>query len=108
MELLFGFGTLASLDITFLTLYNLVEGLEVNRPDRTGWRHHVHPIAEGVVYLAVLMDVFARCIRGWHLGRSLKQELTITALRRPIEGDSRRSTIPTRGCSMRRRPTSRC
>jgi transposase InsO family protein len=37
------------------------------------------------VYLAVLMDVFTRSIRGWHLGRSLEQELTITALRRAFE-----------------------
>jgi putative transposase len=37
------------------------------------------------VYLAVLMDVFTRGIRGWHLGRSLEQELTITALRRAFE-----------------------
>ena len=87
MELLFGFGTLASLDITFLTLYNLVEGLEVNRPDQV-WVADITYIRlrKEFVYLAVLMDVFARCIRGWHLGRSLKQELTITALRRAFEG----------------------
>src|SRR5205814_7537857 len=29
--------------------------------------------------------VFTRGIRGWHLGRSLEQELTITALRRAFE-----------------------
>ena len=37
------------------------------------------------VDLAVLRDVFTRCIRGWHLGRSLEQELTVTALRRAFE-----------------------
>jgi putative transposase len=26
------------------------------------------------------MDVFTRCIRGWHLGRSLDQSLTLRAL----------------------------
>ena len=31
------------------------------------------------------MDVFTRRIRGWHLGRSLEQELTITALSRAFE-----------------------
>ena len=31
------------------------------------------------------MDVFTRCIRGWHLGRSLEQELTLTALGRAYE-----------------------
>jgi transposase InsO family protein len=34
------------------------------------------------VHLAVLMDVFTRCIRGWHPGRGLEQEPTITALSR--------------------------
>ena len=33
----------------------------------------------------MLMDVFTRCIRGWHLGRSLEQELTLTALERAFE-----------------------
>ena len=28
----------------------------------------------------MLLDVFTRCIRGWHLGRSLGQELTLSAL----------------------------
>src|SRR5713226_10777080 len=32
------------------------------------------------LYLSVLMDVFTRCIRGWHLGRSLDQSLTFRAL----------------------------
>lgn len=32
------------------------------------------------VYLAVLMDGLPRCIRGWHLGRSLDQSLTLRAL----------------------------
>ena len=30
--------------------------------------------------LAVIMDVLTRCIRGWHLGRSLDHTLTLTAL----------------------------
>lgn len=36
------------------------------------------------VYLAVIMDVFTRCVRGWHLSRSLDRELTLTALRRAL------------------------
>ena len=32
------------------------------------------------VYLAVLMDVFTRSIRGWHLARTMDQSLTLTAL----------------------------
>jgi putative transposase len=33
----------------------------------------------------VLRDVLTRCIRGWHLSRSLEQELTLVALRRAFE-----------------------
>jgi putative transposase len=36
------------------------------------------------VYLAVMMDVFTRCIRGWNLGRSLSQELTLVALEQAL------------------------
>lgn len=37
------------------------------------------------VYLAVLMDVFTRGIRGWHLARSLDQSLTLHALEQTLE-----------------------
>lgn len=37
------------------------------------------------VYLAVLMDVFTRSIRGWHLSRSMEVSLTVTALKRGLE-----------------------
>ena len=36
------------------------------------------------VYLAVVMDVFTRAVRGWHLSRSLDRHLTLTALRRAL------------------------
>jgi putative transposase len=36
------------------------------------------------VYLAVIMDVYTRSIRGWHLGRGLDQTLTLTALHRAM------------------------
>jgi transposase InsO family protein len=62
---------------------NLVEGLEVTRPEQV-WVADITYIRlrKEFVYLAVLMDVFTRCIRGWHLGRGLDQELTLVALRR--------------------------
>lgn len=65
---------------------NLVEGLEVTRPDEV-WAADITYIRlrKEFVYLAVLMDVFTRCIRGWHLGRGLDQELTLVALRRAYE-----------------------
>ncbi|MGZ3434099.1 MAG: IS3 family transposase [Isosphaeraceae bacterium] len=67
---------------------NLVEGLEVNRPDQV-WVADITYVRlrKEYVYLAVIMDVFTRGIRGWHLGRSLEQELTITALRRAFDAD---------------------
>jgi transposase InsO family protein len=37
------------------------------------------------VYLAVIMDVFTRAIRGWHLSRSLDRHLTLTTLRRALK-----------------------
>jgi transposase InsO family protein len=62
---------------------NLVERLKVTRPDQV-WVADITYIRlrNEFVYLAVLMDVHTRCIRGWHLGRGLDQELTIVALRR--------------------------
>jgi len=73
-------------DHAFPRYPNLVESLEVKRPDQV-WVADITYIRlrKEFVYLAVLMDVFTRCIRGWHLGRSLEQELTITALRRAFE-----------------------
>jgi putative transposase len=65
---------------------NLVEGPEVERPEQV-WVSDITYIRlrKEFVYLAVVMDVFTRGIRGWHLGRSREQELTITALRRAFE-----------------------
>lgn len=60
---------------------NLVEGLQITAPDEVwvGDITYVH-LADSFVYLAVLMDVFTRMIRGWELGRSLDQGLTLMAL----------------------------
>jgi transposase InsO family protein len=41
-------------------------------------------LAHDFVYLAVIMDVFTRGVRGWHLSRLLDRELTLTALRRAL------------------------
>lgn len=64
---------------------NLVQGLEVVRPDQA-WVGDITYVRlhREFVYLAVLLDVFTRCIRGWYLGRSLSQELTLTALQRAL------------------------
>jgi len=62
---------------------NVVQDLTVVRPDQV-WVADITYIRlrSEYVYLAVIMDVFTRSIRGWHLGRGLDQDLTLTALQR--------------------------
>ena len=64
---------------------NLVKDLEISRPDQV-WVADITYIRlrREFVYLAVIMDVFTRCLRGWHLGRSLEQGLTLAALERAL------------------------
>ncbi len=61
---------------------NLVKDLEITRPDHV-WVSDITYVrlGQGFVYLAVIMDVFTRSIRGWCLSRTLDQELTLAALR---------------------------
>lgn len=42
------------------------------------------PVQEEFLFLAVLMDWYRRAIRGWHLGRTLAEELTSTALEQAL------------------------
>jgi transposase InsO family protein len=64
---------------------NLVKDLEITRPNQV-WVADITYIRlrREFVYLAVLMDVFTRSIRGWHLGRGLDQGLTLAALERAL------------------------
>jgi transposase InsO family protein len=64
---------------------NLVETLEITRPNQV-WVADITYIRlrTEFVYLAVIMDVFTRTIRGWHLGRNLDQGLTLAALERAL------------------------
>jgi transposase InsO family protein len=64
---------------------NLVADLAVTRPDQV-WVADITyvRVRSEFVYLAVLMDVFTRVIRGWVLGRSLDQGLTLAALGRAV------------------------
>jgi transposase InsO family protein len=64
---------------------NLVENLEIQGPDHV-WVADITYIRlrRDFVYLAVLMDVFTRSIRGWHLSRNLDQGLTLAALERAL------------------------
>ena len=64
---------------------NLVKDLNIKRPEQV-WVADITYIRleHGFVYLAVIMDVFTRSIRGWHLSRNLEQGLTLAALERAL------------------------
>jgi putative transposase len=64
---------------------NLVEGLVVKRPEQV-WVADITYVRlhAGFVYLAVLMDVFTRRVRGWQLARSLDGSLALAALGRAL------------------------
>ena len=65
---------------------NLVKDLVVSRPDQV-WVCDITYVKLGngeFVYLAIVMDVFTRAIRGWALSRGLGVELTLAALQRAL------------------------
>jgi putative transposase len=64
---------------------NLVKDLEIQHPDQV-WVADITYVRlrREFIYLAVLMDVFTRAIRGWHVGRNLDQGLTLAALERAL------------------------
>ena len=64
---------------------NLMKDLEVVRPEQA-WVSDITYIrlGRGFVFLAVIMDVFTRTIRGWNLGRNLDVDLTLSALRNAL------------------------
>lgn len=66
---------------------NLVKALTMVRPNQV-WVADITYIRlrEEFVYLAVLMDVFTRGIRGWHLDWTMEKSLTITALEKALLG----------------------
>jgi transposase InsO family protein len=64
---------------------NLVADLASARPDAV-WVADITYVRlqREFVYLAVLMDVYTRAIRGWELSRHLDQALTLSALERAV------------------------
>ena len=60
---------------------NLVRDVVVERPDQV-WAADITYVRlrNEHVYLAVVMDLFTRDVRGWHLGRTLDSSLTMSAL----------------------------
>jgi transposase InsO family protein len=65
---------------------NLVQDLVIDHPDQV-WVADITYVQLQLecVYLAILMEVFTRAIRGWHLSRSLDHALTLTALQHALE-----------------------
>ncbi len=64
---------------------NLVADRVASEPDEI-WVCDLTYVRLGTefIYLAIIMDVFTRNIRGWQLSRTLEQELTLTALQRAL------------------------
>jgi len=64
---------------------NLVAELEITQPEQV-WVCDITYVRldQGFVFLAIVMDVFTRAIRGWHLSRSLDGELTLVALQHAL------------------------
>jgi transposase InsO family protein len=65
---------------------NLVQGLTITFPDQV-WAADITYIRlrKGFVYLAVIIDLFTRSIRGWNMSRSLDQTLTLLALQKALQ-----------------------
>jgi putative transposase len=61
---------------------NLVKDLEITYPDQV-WVGDITYIRlkNSFVYLAVILDVFTRSVRGWCLSCNLDQQITLEALR---------------------------
>jgi len=64
---------------------NLVQDIVIVRPDQV-WCADITYVRlrRQFVYLALILDVFTRSLRGWHLGRSLSSDLALTALDRAL------------------------
>ena len=64
---------------------NLLKDLAVDKPDLV-WVADITYIRlqREFIYLAVLMDIFTRGTRGWHLSRDLSDDLTKTALKKAL------------------------
>lgn len=65
---------------------NLVKDLHIVRPEQV-WVSDITYIRlrSDFVYLAIVLDVFTRAVRGWCLSRSLDQPLTLQALQMALE-----------------------
>jgi putative transposase len=64
---------------------NLVQDLTITQPDQV-WCSDITYIRlqQDFVYLAILLDIFTRGLRGWNLGHRLNTDLVLTALERAL------------------------
>ena len=65
---------------------NLVKHIEITHPEQV-WVSDITYIrlGSGFIYLAVIMDLFTRRIRGWQISRTIDQQLTLDALKMALE-----------------------
>lgn len=64
---------------------NLVRGLAIERLNQVWCADSTYVrLRRGFVYLAVIMDIYPRAIRGWELSGNLTEALTVTALERAL------------------------
>ena len=73
----------------YLRYPNLVKDLEVTYPDQV-WVSDITYIRlhNDFVYLAIILDVFTRAIRGWCLSGTIDQQFTLVALHAALQGQS--------------------
>jgi transposase InsO family protein len=65
---------------------NLIKTLEIVRPDQVWCADLTYiRLEREFIYLAVILDVFTRAIRGWELAHHLSEELSTAALERALE-----------------------
>ncbi len=65
---------------------NLLKGLVVERPDQVWCADITYvQLPHAFVYLAIVLDIFTRSIRGWYLSERLDCELALTALERALQ-----------------------
>lgn len=64
---------------------NLVKGLQALRPNQV-WVADITYVRlrSDFIYLAIVMDVFTRSIRGWHVSWASGQDLTLAALHKAL------------------------
>jgi putative transposase len=65
---------------------NLLRNCQIVRPDQA-WCADITYVRlrQGYVYLAILLDVYTRSIRGWCLDNSLSSDLALSALRQALQ-----------------------